>query len=90
MRTPNLGSVQYQPGPVPDDPKDLPRYLQDEFDRLAAVVRLLAVGHLDVTYVIPDKPRQGDFRYFDGVLANPGGGEGFYFYNGSGVWTQLG
>jgi hypothetical protein len=90
MRNPNLGSVQYQPTPVPDDPKDLPRYLQDELGRLADVVRLLAVGHIDVSYVLPEKPRQGDIRYADGVSWNPGGGEGIYFYNSGGVWTQMG
>jgi len=90
MRNPNLGSIQYQPEPVPDSPDDLKRYLLVELDRIANVFRLLAAGHIDVSYSFPSKPRQGDIRYFDGVLANPGGGEGMYFYNSSGVWVQMG
>jgi hypothetical protein len=90
MRTPNIGSIQYQPEPVPDNPADLPRYLLTEFDRLASVVRLLAAGHLDVTHVAPPKPRQGDLRYADGTDWDPGSGEGWYFYNSSGIWKFLG
>lgn len=90
MRTPNLGSVAYSPNQVPDDPAALPMFLKDELAYIAAQIRLLALGHIDVQYSAPLKPRRGDIRYADGIQWNPGGGEGMYFFNGSGVWTQLG
>lgn len=90
MRTPSISTVQYQPGPVPTDLNDLPRYLQTEFEKIAATVSLLSAGHIDVSYAPPVKPRQGNIRYADGVLWNPGGSEGLYLYNSSGVWIQLG
>lgn len=91
MRDPNLGTISYQPGQVPDDPTDIPRFLREELDQLAASIRLLALGHIDVQFVAPVKPRRGDIRYASGAPGwNPGGGEGIYYYNGAGVWTQLG
>lgn len=90
MRTPSIKTVQYQPGPVPNDLNDLPRYLITEFEKIAATVSLLSAGHIDVSHAAPEKPRQGDIRYADGVNWNPGGSEGMYYYNSSGVWIQLG
>lgn len=86
MRTPNLGSVQYQPAEVPADP--LQAYLRDEFNKIAAAIGALAAGHLDKTTVAPAKPRDGDIRYADGVSWAPGAGAGIYWYNGT-VWTKL-
>jgi len=39
---------------------------------------------------VPDKPREGDIRYFDGANADPlgTGNEGVYLYNGT-AWVQL-
>lgn len=90
MRSPNLGTMSYQPGQVPDDPSDLPRYLRAEMTAIAAALRQLADGHLDVQFKAPVKPRRGDIRYADGIQWNPGGGEGIYYFNGGGTWTQLG
>lgn len=90
MRTPTASSVQYTPGPVPANPADLPRYLQEEFNRLAAAIALLREGGYAVTYVVPDRPSAGMVRYFDGVQANPtGAGGGIHYYDGA-AWVRLG
>lgn len=93
MRTPNLGTVQFDVG----DPgefstvQDLARYVRDLELRTARAVTALAAGHLDPTYVEPLKPRPGDIRRaVGGAYWDPGGGEGVYFMNEAGVWIQLG
>jgi hypothetical protein len=94
MRPKSISTVSYEPSQVPADISDidvLRRYLREEFDRIAATVRLLAAGHLDPTYVAPTKPRRGDIRYASGAPNwNPGSGEGIYFYNSAGIWKFLG
>lgn len=90
MRDPNLGTISYQPGQVPNDPSALPMFLREEFSALAAQLRLVADGHIDVQFRVPVKPRRGDIRYADGVQWNPGAGEGIYYFNGAGIWTLLG
>lgn len=93
MRVPSISSVSYEPSQVPSDISDievLRRYLREEFERIANTVRQLAAGHIDMTYSEPAKPRKGDIRYADGIGWNPGGGEGLYMFNSSGVWIQLG
>ena len=63
MRTPNISSTQYAPSEPPDDPKALPNYLREEFNKVKAGLDLVSSGHLDVTTVTPTKPRDGDLRY---------------------------
>lgn len=89
MRTPNLGTVNYAPAQVPDDPEELKRFLYSEFQKLQQAVSLLAAGHYDVTTVAPTKPRDGDVRYAEGTLWNPGSGRGLYIYKVS-AWVFLG
>lgn len=89
MRTPNLGSISYSPNQVPDDPAALPMFLREELAYIAAQIRLLALGHIDVQYAEDTKPRRGDIRYADGAAWNPGSGEGLYRYNGT-TWVFLG
>ena len=90
MRALNNNSVFYAPEPVPGEPRDLQMYLQRELDKLHRVIELLALGHLDKTYVAPTKPRDGDIRYADGTSFNPvAGGEGVYAYY-AGAWHKLG
>lgn len=88
MRTPVLSSASYTPNQIPTDPADLPRFLREEFDRISAAVGAVALGHLDRTYVMPAKPRDGDLRYLDSTIA-PGAVLGAYIYK-AGVWTLLG
>lgn len=79
----------YEPRPVPDDVKELPGYLFKELLRLSELVRTLASGQLDATYVAPNPARDGMIRLADGTQWNPGSGQGFYgYYNGA--WHLLG
>lgn len=88
MRTPSISSVFYNPDNPPADVSDLPRYLYQELIKIQAAINLLSAGHLDVVYVAPSKPRQGDIRYADGTEWNPGSGAGLYYYDGS-AWTFI-
>ena len=90
MRTPTIASAAYVPGDPPNDPKDLPRFLRQEFIKMAAAIDAVAAGHVDVTYVAPAKPRDGDIRLCDGTSWNPlGTGQKFVGYRG-GAWVLLG
>lgn len=91
MRTPNLGSVSYAPGDPPADPAQLQRYLREEMAKVAAAIGALAAGHLDKSSAAPSKPRDGDIRYADGAVWNPGAGVGIYYYKGAtSAWVLLG
>lgn len=89
MRTPSIGSVQYAPTVPPTEQSDFNRWVQTEFDKVAAAISALALGHLDKSFVSPVKPRDGDIRYADGTSWNPGSGQGVYYYNGT-AWVLLG
>lgn len=90
MRTPTLGTAFYAPGEPPSDPKDLPNYLREEFQKISAAVTSLSLGHIDVTYVAPTKPRTGDYRLCDGTSWNAlGTGQKMVVYYG-GAWNLLG
>jgi hypothetical protein len=70
---------------------DLVRYVRGFEERAAAAIGLLAAGHIDMSYALPDKPRNGDLLYADGVQCDPGAGFGLYIYNGPlGAWHKLG
>lgn len=89
MRTPNIGDVFYVPGIVPDDPKQMRQFMQDELNRIKVAVDALAAGHLTQINVAPTKPRLGDIRLADGTNWNPGaGGQGVYAYYNS-TWNKL-
>jgi hypothetical protein len=87
MRTPNLGTISFNPADPPADPKDLQRYLREQNALLSAVIAALAAGHLDQTYVAPAKPRDGDIRYADGTSWSPGV-KGLYMHNGT-TWVLI-
>jgi MoxR-like ATPase len=88
LRTPNGGTVSYSPGEPPLDPAQLQRFLRDELQQISAAIQALAAGHLDKQTVAPAKPRDGDWRYADGVTWNPGaGGKGIYMFTT--VWTLI-
>lgn len=93
MRNPSISTVQFSVG-NPGEIRtldELTRYVQALEQRTAIAISLLAAGHIDPTYTVPEKPRPGDIRYAAGApYWNPGGGEGVYFYNSGGMWTQLG
>lgn len=86
----STSSITYQPGSVPNDPAQLPRYMRELEIRLAAAIAALAAGHLDRLYVLPAKPGDGDVRYLDSTIA-PGGTRGVYFYDQpTSTWKPLG
>jgi hypothetical protein len=89
MRPTSSSTISYQPGDPPADPAQMQRYLREELMRIKAMFDALAAGHLDKTYAPPAKPRDGDTRYADGTLWNPGSGAGFYYFNGA-IWKLLG
>lgn len=89
MRPLNQNSVFYVPETPPSDASQLSAYIERELLKVKMAIDLLALGHLDETYVAPTKPRNGDIRYADGTSWNPGGGRGVYVYKGS-SWVLLG
>ena len=90
MVRPVGGSIRrYQPGPVPDDAKQLQPFLRDQLEQVAGSLNTLADGQIDASTAAPSKPRSGMIRYADGTDWNPGSGEGFYGYYG-GAWHFLG
>jgi hypothetical protein len=89
VRVANLSTAFYAPAPVPNDPNDLTRFIASELGKLQAAIAALSAGHLDMVYVAPTKPREGDLRLADGTQWNPGSGVGVYCYYGS-AWHYLG
>ncbi len=86
----NFNSVSYSPGQVPTDQKEFPRYMREEYDKLAAAISRLAAGHLDPVFVEPAKRQDGDLCYAAGAPDwNPGSGRGVYIYKIN-TWTFLG
>ena len=63
-------------------------YLFEELKRLSDVLVNIDNLRLEITYVEPDKPRDGDVRYADGTEWNPGSGVGVYIYIST-AWVKL-
>lgn len=82
--------ITYNPGNVPDDPKQLPEFLRQEFlSMLQAIQRAEPFIRLEVTTVVPSKSQDGDVYEADGSGWNPGSGAGTYIKR-SGSWVKLG
>jgi len=91
MRAPNINTVSYSPGQLPTDPDEINRYFFSELQKISSALTLVSAGHLDKTTVAPTKPRDGDIRYADGTLWNPGSGVGIYYFKGAtSAWVFLG
>lgn len=91
MKPTTSNSTGYTPGQAPDDTKEFQRYMYNELLRISAVLNAVSLGHLDKTTVAPTKPRDGDVRYADGTLWNPGSGQGVYYYkSATSAWVFLG
>ena len=89
MRDVSNYSGLYVPGRVPDDVRDLSRFLQSELIAIQSAIQRLADGHVDTSNIAPTKPKDGDIRLADGTNWNPGSGQGIYgYYNSS--WHKLG
>jgi hypothetical protein len=65
------------------------RFFSSELFKIKSAIDALAAGHLDKSYAAPTKPREGDIRYADGTIWNPGSGQGIYAYYGA-AWHFLG
>lgn len=89
MRARNTNTIFYVPDPAPTDPSQIPMYLQNEYVKIQRAIEQLATGHIDISYVAPTKPRDGDLRYADGTSWNPGSGKGLYIYK-TNAWVLLG
>lgn len=81
-------AFNYSPGIVPRDKDDLVRFLEDELNRISAIIAILIQGHLTRNDVAPSKPREGDVRFADGTNWDPGNGKGIYWYDGS-SWIAI-
>jgi len=83
--------THYEPGPVPSDPETLGIYVVEELKRLGNVLFNQATFRLERTNAVPDKPRAGDVRYFDGTNADPLGTgiEGLYVFKKGSHWVNL-
>jgi hypothetical protein len=79
----------YRPLNVPDDPAQLPGFLRLEHENISRGFNSFPCLHLEMTYVAPAKPRDGDVYLADGSLWNPGSGAGYYGYR-AGAWRFLG
>jgi len=83
--------THYEPGPLPSDTESLGLYTVEELKRLGNVLLNQATFRLERTNVVPDKPRPGDIRYFDGTNADPVGNgiEGLYVYKKGSHWVNV-
>jgi len=91
VKASNLATVNYAPGQVPTDAAEMQRFFMSELQKIATAINLTGLGHLEKTTVAPIKPRDGDIRYADGTLWNPGSGGGIYYYKGAtSAWIILG
>lgn len=88
VRTTTNASVQYTPAQPPENAAEMRRFVFEENLKIAAAINALALGHLDVAYVAPAKPRTGNVRIADGTSWNPGSGYGLYVYNGT-AWVLV-
>ncbi|MDB5541982.1 MAG: hypothetical protein JWQ89_3709 [Devosia sp.] len=80
----------YTPSTVPNDPAQLPGYLQSELLSLAqAFLAQEPYFLLSMLHKAPTKPRDGMIVRADGTNWNPGSGSGFYGYRDA-AWHLLG
>lgn len=76
--------ARYTPGNV-SDPQ-----LAEELAKIAQAMETAdPFFTLDTLYAAPNKYREGTVCLFDGVIFNPGSGNGVYVYR-SGAWHFLG
>lgn len=63
-----VAAIFYSPGVSPTTPAELARYLDVQLAKIASSIGQLAAGHIDVSYVAPDKFKEGDIRLAAGTL----------------------
>lgn len=80
--------MQSGPLQLPEQTTDALRYLNTLVEQLQFALEELDRSFYTVSYVVPDRPREGMIRLADGTTWNPGLGKGLYQYTG-GVWRKL-
>ena len=79
--------MDYIPTPVPQDPNQLPTFLNTELQNIAnAQHSSNSTLGIDAVNVAPVKPYKGQIAYADGTNWNPGNGGGLYQYDGT-TWN---
>lgn len=82
-------AFRYSPGIVPRNQDELVRFLEDELNRISAMLEILADGHFERHDVAPAKPREGNVRYASGAPGwDPGNGKGLYWFDGT-SWIAI-
>lgn len=82
-------SYRVGPGPLlPEELSELQDYLSRELEKIQVAFTLMDFIRLKVYTVEPQRPRDGQVVFADGVEWNPGSGEGFYGYYNS-TWNKL-
>lgn len=80
----------YTPRIVPNEPDDLPAFLNEELQRLAKEATAAKdYFQLSVLHVEPSKPRDGMIAQADGTDWNPGGTGAGIYARISGAWVKL-
>jgi len=84
--------VRYVPNPPPRgdvDPQQLAQYVYQELKRVSNVIDNVSKTRKEVLYEYPEKPREGDVIYADGVNLDPTGYgfSGLFVYNSIGQWS---
>lgn len=82
--------MKYYPEPVPytDDLPYIREWLGREFSNILVAFEGVEMIQLVEDHITPTDPRTGMIKFADGVDWNPGGGMGFYGYNGT-SWVKL-
>lgn len=80
----------YRPRDVPRSPAELPAWMTQEFQNIAAAL----VGSFPTLWLAPQavepaKPREGVMANANGTSWDPGSGAGLYIYR-SGAWVFIG
>lgn len=80
----------YTVNAAPASPEALLSWIQEELEKISSIMWELERGvFLANSKAAPDKPRDRQIIYTDGVNWNPGHGKGFYGYYDS-AWHFLG
>lgn len=73
-----------------DDGQALAGFLEEELQRIeSAQIDDVVAIELRPSYKAPVRPRSGMIVYADGVVWNPGAGEGVYSFTLAGAWVKL-
>lgn len=85
-------STTYQPGHVPDDPKELIAFLRAELRAIKSGMEdAMPSNDYVIRHAEPDRIRAGMVVNADGADWNPGSGAGMYRRNGANTaWVHLG